>query len=88
MVKIEGLNIRQQILANLVWSCQSHDELNTIVRSLPDKQDKIDCLSIIQIIKYEYLEMPEERDDVQWELAGEYVKTYCKNVLQKRNNEG
>jgi hypothetical protein len=86
MIQIEGLNTRQKILANLVWSCVTHEALDTIVRSLPNKQDKCDCLSIIQIIKQEYLEMPENRDELLWSLAMEYVEKYCAEVLQKRNN--
>ena len=47
MVQIEGLDTRQKILANLIWSCGTHEALDTIIRSLPNRKDKLDCLCII-----------------------------------------
>ena len=87
MVQIEGLDTRQKILANLIWSCGTHEALDTIIRSLPNRKDKLDCLCIIQIIKYEYLENPEDGDHYEWDLAGEYAKKYCEYLKLKMENK-
>ncbi len=40
MITIEGLNKKQRLLADLMWSMDSKDQVTTFIRSLPERDRK------------------------------------------------
>jgi hypothetical protein len=41
-ITIEGLNARQRVLADMIWACDTREQISTFIRSLPtvDLQDE------------------------------------------------
>lgn len=45
-IKIEGLNAKQRMLADIMWQMNTEDEVKAFIRSLPEadrKQAKVVC---------------------------------------------
>ncbi len=41
----------------LLWTCQDRDQVLTLIRSLPTKQDQRDACSLVDIATWETLEL-------------------------------
>jgi len=54
-IQIEGLNKRQKILADILWSAGSISQVRKFINSLPD-QDKRDAATIMELIKWAILD--------------------------------
>jgi hypothetical protein len=39
-IQIEGLNNRQRALCDIIWACESQEQVLTFVRSLPQQQKR------------------------------------------------
>ena len=55
MITIQGLTERQRAIAELLWTCNSQEDLDTLVRALP-KASRADAESLITVILQESLE--------------------------------
>lgn len=55
LIQIEGLNKRQKILADILWSAGSISQVRKFISSLPD-QDKRDAATIMELIKWAILD--------------------------------
>lgn len=49
-IEIEGLNHRQQILADMIWACDSRADINRLMDFLPTKELKDEAVVIIDLM--------------------------------------
>ena len=51
-ITIDGLNARQQVLADIIWSFQHRKDINALIRSLPtvDLQDEAKAIVELMIL--------------------------------------
>jgi hypothetical protein len=50
MIKIEGLSPLQVQLADLIWSCQSQDEVELLIRNLPTEEYRRTATVMMEMI--------------------------------------
>ena len=57
MVEIElrGLNARQKVLADILWSIEEWSDVERFIATLP-KREKAECQSIVDMMKMELVE--------------------------------
>jgi 23S rRNA C2498 (ribose-2'-O)-methylase RlmM len=55
-ITLAGLNRQQQQLADLIWACETKDQVNTLIKSLPNKQLKAQAQSIVELMLMATLE--------------------------------
>ena len=55
-ITITGLTVRQKQLMDLLWSCKTLEQVETLVQALPTKQDRVDCSSLVKIAQWETIE--------------------------------
>jgi hypothetical protein len=67
MITISGLTTRQKTLMELMWQCQTMEQLQTLIKALPTRADQRDAVSLVQIATLEGLEEEGELD--RWEGA-------------------
>jgi len=77
---LEGLNARQRVLADIMWSLEEYSDVERFIMSLP-KKEAAECRSIIEMMKMALVEQvaPEIRE--QESLAE------AQKVLQKYNTK-
>ena len=56
MISIEGLNDRQRNIMDMLWNCENIEQIQTLIRALPTKQDQYDARSLVLIATWESLE--------------------------------
>ena len=56
MITIAGLTDRQRQIMDLLWSCESLDQVNTLIDALPTKTDQDDARGLIKIAIWETYE--------------------------------
>jgi thioredoxin-like negative regulator of GroEL len=56
MITISGLTTRQKTLMELMWQCQTMEQLQTLIKALPTRADQRDAVSLVQIATLEGLE--------------------------------
>jgi hypothetical protein len=51
-ITIQGLNARQQILADMIWACDTRAQINALIRNLPtvDMQDEARVIVDLMIL--------------------------------------
>lgn len=49
-ITIEGLNARQQVLADIIWAFDSRKEINAFIRSLPTVQLQDEAKAIVELM--------------------------------------
>ena len=66
MIKIEGLTPLQVQLADLIWNCQSQDEVELLIRNLPTEEYRRTATVMMEMIVVaaidEVLDDPEYED--------------------------
>jgi hypothetical protein len=67
MITISGLTTRQKTIMELLWTCQTVEQVRTLIAALPSKQDVVDAHSLVNIAMMESLEEDGELD--RWEGA-------------------
>jgi hypothetical protein len=53
---IQGLTHKQVLIADLIWSCHSQQEVEALVRALPTKEDQQTARALMQCMVHECLE--------------------------------
>ena len=53
---IEGLNAKQRVLADIIWSCQTADAVRGFIRSLPTRAQRAEAESIVELMKMAVVE--------------------------------
>ena len=54
-IKLEGLNARQRVLADILWSIEEWADAERFIATLP-KREKAECESIVEMMKMELVE--------------------------------
>ena len=54
-IKLEGLNARQKVLADILWSIEEWSDAERFIATLP-KREKAECQSIVEMMKMELVE--------------------------------
>jgi hypothetical protein len=54
-IKLEGLNARQKVLADIMWSIEEWDDVERFIATLP-KRERAECQSIVEMMKMELVE--------------------------------
>jgi hypothetical protein len=54
-IKLEGLNARQKVLADILWSIEEWADAERFIATLP-KREKAECQSIVEMMKMELVE--------------------------------
>ncbi len=49
-ITIEGLNARQQVLADMIWACDTRAQINTLIRSLPTVELQDEARTIVDLM--------------------------------------
>jgi hypothetical protein len=56
MITIENLTDRQRMIMDLLWQCDTVEQVQTLIKALPTQADQRDALSLVQIATMEGLE--------------------------------
>jgi len=70
MIQLEGLTPKQKMLAQLLWDCETQDQLETLIRCLPTREDRYMASTLSRVMIYEALE---EGIDRYSEVAQEVI---------------
>jgi hypothetical protein len=69
MISIQGLTERQRTIVELLWTCNTLDQVKTLIAALPSRRDQLDAAALIEIVTQESLE--EEGELANYESAAE-----------------
>lgn len=56
MITINGLTARQKNIMDLLWGCETIEQVHTLVEALPTTRDKQDAQSLILIATWDTIE--------------------------------
>lgn len=56
MITIAGLTTRQKNIMDLLWTCGSMEDVNTLIEALPTEQDQNDARGLVLIATWESIE--------------------------------
>ena len=54
-IRLEGLNRRQQVFADIMWSIEEWDDVERFVATLPTRE-RIECEGIVEMMRLELVE--------------------------------
>ena len=54
-INLDGLNSRQRVLADIMWSIEEWTDVERFIATLP-KREKAECQSIVDMMKMELVE--------------------------------
>jgi hypothetical protein len=54
-IRLEGLNRRQQVLADIMWSIEEWTDVEKFIATLP-KRERIECEGIVEMMRMELVE--------------------------------
>ncbi len=63
-IKLEGLNARQKVLADIMWELEEYEDVERFMATLP-KRERIECEGIIEMIKLELVESYRKGMDIE-----------------------
>ena len=63
-IKIDGLNQRQRVLADIMWSIEEWDDVEKFISTLP-KRERIECEGIVEMMRMELVESYRKDQDVE-----------------------
>ncbi len=49
-ITIQGLNKRQQAIADIIWACDSRDKVDAFIRSLPTRALQREAANIVDLM--------------------------------------
>jgi hypothetical protein len=55
MIEIEGFSPKQMLLADLVYSCKTRDQVDALVKALP-QEDRLEAQVVIDMIILAYID--------------------------------
>lgn len=74
MITIQGLTKKQKAIMEILWNCDSMDQAQTFIKSMPTFRDRCDAQSLMMLALYESLEEQGGLDE--WaEFAREWIAT-------------
>ena len=77
-IEIQGLNARQRVLADIIWSCQTAEAVKGFIRSLPTRSQRQEAENIVELMKMAVVEQCYD---------GISEMTEAKDLLQKYNKK-
>jgi hypothetical protein len=54
-IRLEGLNRRQQVLADIMWSIEEWTDVEKFIATLPERE-RIECEGIVEMMRMELVE--------------------------------
>jgi len=63
-IKLDGLNQRQRVLADIMWGIEEWDDVEKFISTLP-KRERIECEGIVEMMKMELVESYRKDQDVE-----------------------
>jgi hypothetical protein len=54
-IKLDGLNKRQRVLADIMWAIEEWDDVEKFIATLPQRE-RIECEGIVEMMKMELVE--------------------------------
>ena len=76
MITISGLTVRQKTIMDMLWSCNTLEQAQALIKALPSKQDMFDAQSLVEIAMMETLE--EEGGLDRWEDLALEAIDHCR----------
>ena len=55
MLEIHGLTVRQVKLLEIIWSCQTREEIDDLISNLAER-DQLECLSLVELLTLEVID--------------------------------
>jgi len=74
MITIEGLTKKQKAIMEILWNCNSLDQAELFIKSMPTHRDRCDAHSLMMLALYETLEEKDGLDEWE-EMAKEWIAT-------------
>lgn len=65
MITINGLTQRQKSIMDLLWGCETLEQVQTMIRALPTQRDQWDALSLIEIATQDSIEEEQGLDSYE-----------------------
>jgi hypothetical protein len=59
MIEIQGLNTKQRMLADIIWSLDSQNQVNTFIRSLPHA-DRLQAQTVCEMMILAFFDQVDE----------------------------
>jgi hypothetical protein len=53
MIKLEGLTHKQKMLAQLIWDCETQEQLTMLIRCLPTREDQHMASTLSRVMIHE-----------------------------------
>jgi uncharacterized protein YqgQ len=78
--ELQGLNARQRVLADIMWSLEEFEQVEAFIATLPDRE-ACECQTIIEMMKMALVEQ------VAPEIKGHETYTEAEQVLRKYNTK-
>jgi hypothetical protein len=74
---LEGLNARQRVLADIMWSLEEYNDVERFIKSLP-KKEAAECRSIIEMMKMAIVEQiaPTLKEEESYPEAEQVLRKY------------
>ena len=63
-IKIDGLNQRQQVLADIMWAIEEWSDVERFIATLP-KRERIECEGIVEMMRIELIESYQKSLDTE-----------------------
>jgi hypothetical protein len=63
-IKLDGLNQRQRVLADIMWTIEDWSDVERFIATLP-KRERIECEGIVEMMRMELVESYRKGMDVE-----------------------
>jgi hypothetical protein len=63
-IQLEGLNCRQQVLADIMWSIEEWKDVERFIAALPARE-RIECKGIVEMMRIELMESYQNSTDIE-----------------------
>ena len=63
-IQLDGLNQRQQVLADIMWAIEEWSDVERFIATLPNRE-RIECEGIVEMMKMELVESYRKDLDVE-----------------------
>lgn len=67
-IQVEGFTKKQRVLADIIWACETEDQVMTFINSLP-KKDRVEAYIVMQMIVHATFDQFMETDLAEKALA-------------------
>jgi len=63
-IRLDGLNQRQQVLADIMWAIEEWSDVERFIATLP-RRERVECEGIVEMMKMELVESYRKDLDVE-----------------------